>query len=60
MGRKRYIDNEHEISFYHVILKVPNNTAGNSAFAFENIHKQYVENLLFRLEKVYLIDLVSY
>jgi REP element-mobilizing transposase RayT len=60
MGRKRYIDNEHKISFYHIILKVPGNTVGNKAFAFENSHKKYFENLLFRLEDIYLIDLVSY
>ena len=50
---KRYLDKESEISFYHVIIKVPDNTHGNSEYAFNRIHKQRLKDMFFWLENIY-------
>ena len=57
---QRYWNNETGHSFYHIIIKVPDNTAGNSAYAFNDQHKAYLEKLLFRLDSIYLPKVVSY
>ena len=37
---KRQYDLESDVVFYHVIIKVPDNTLGNSAYAFlENLNR---------------------
>ena len=56
----RFWNKETSTSFYHIIIKVPDNTAGNSAYAFNSSHKTYLENLLFRLDSLYFTDVLSY
>ena len=36
---KRYWCLDSELCFYHVIIKVPDNTYGNGAYAFDVFHK---------------------
>ena len=57
---KRYLDRESEISFYHVIIKVPDNTHGNSEYAFNRIHKQRLKDMFFWLENIYELKCLCY
>ncbi len=67
---KRYLDRESEISFYHVIIKVPDNTHGNNEFAFNRSHKHRLKEILFwlewghvsqkRLQNLYLFNFVLF
>ena len=56
----RFWQEEYQTSFYHLIIKVPDNTAGNSSYPFSSSHKDYLQKLLFYLDSVYLTDIVSY
>jgi hypothetical protein len=57
---KRRYDLESDVVFYHVIIKVPDNTLGNSAYAFNREHKTYLRDLLFWLESIYELECVNY
>jgi REP element-mobilizing transposase RayT len=57
---RRYFDVESEVAFYHVIIKVPERTDINSAYALNDDHKLYFERLMHRLESIYLIDIPAY
>ncbi len=57
---RRYWDTESDIGFYHIILKVPDNTEGNSSYAFKDKHKKRLEGLLSYLDSVYLPEVISY
>jgi hypothetical protein len=57
---KRYLDRESEISFYHVIIKVPDNTHGNHVFAFNRTHKQRLKEMFFWLEGIYELKCLCY
>ena len=57
---KRFYNESSKKAFYHIIIRVPEHIKGQEGFAFEDKDKDYLENLLFRLEGVYLFELVSY
>ena len=57
---KRQYDMESDVVFYHVIIKVPDNTLGNSAYAFDHKHKSYLRDLLFWLESIYELEVINY
>ena len=57
---KRQYDMESDVVFYHVIIKVPDNTLGNSAYAFDHKHKTYLRDLLFWLESIYELEVINY
>ena len=57
---KRYLDRESEISFYHVIIKVPDNTHGNREYAFNRLHKQRLKEMFFWLEGIYELKCLCY
>ena len=57
---KRYLDKESELSFYHIIIKVPDNTHGNHEFAFNSTHKKHLKELLFCLEGIYELTCLCY
>ena len=57
---KRHWDNDSEVAFYHIILKVPDNTDGNSSYAFKDQHKERLENLLLYLDGLYLPEVISF
>ena len=58
--RKRFYDEECQEAFYHLIIRVPEHTYGQTEFAFQEDHKLYFENLLFKLEGIYCLKMVSY
>jgi len=51
---------ESKVVFYHVIIKVPDNTLDNHAYAFNHKHKSYLRDLLFWLESIYELEVVNY
>jgi REP element-mobilizing transposase RayT len=57
---KRFYNELSKKAFYHIIIRVPEHMKGQNGFAFEDKDKEYLENLVFRLEGLYLLDLVSY
>jgi len=57
---KRYLDTESELSFYHVIIKVPDNTFGNEVYAFKAEHKRRLKDLFFWLEGIYELKCLCY
>ena len=57
---KRYLDTESDLSFYHVIIKVPDNTFGNSNYAFQAEHKRRLKDLFFWLEEIYELKCLCY
>ena len=57
---RRYWDNDSKVAFYHIILKVPDNTDGNSSYAFKNQHKERLQKLLFFLDSLYLPEVISF
>ena len=57
---KRRYDTESDVVFYHVIIKVPDNTLGNTAYAFDHKHKSYLRDLLFWLERIYELEVINY
>ena len=57
---KRYLDTESDLSFYHVIIKVPDNTFGNSNYAFQAEHKRRLKELFFWLEEIYELKCLCY
>ena len=60
MKMKRRYDTESDVVFYHVIIKVPDNTLGNTAYAFDHKHKSYLRDLLFWLESIYELEVINY
>ena len=56
----RYYNETSKKSFYHLIIRVPEFTLNQTEFAFDDSHKEYLENLLFHLESIYLFEMVSY
>ncbi|EDM27215.1 hypothetical protein LNTAR_16137 [Lentisphaera araneosa HTCC2155] len=57
---KRYLDAESELSFYHVIIKVPDNTFGNKEYAFNDVHKRRLKDVFFWLEGIYELKCLCY
>ena len=57
---KRYWCLDSELCFYHVIIKVPDNTYDNEAYAFDSFHKKKLRDLFFWLEGIYCIECVNY
>ncbi|WDE97527.1 hypothetical protein PQO03_17000 [Lentisphaera profundi] len=57
---KRSYDMESDVTFYHVIIKVPDNTLGNSAYAFNREHKTHLRKLVFWLESIYELEVINY
>ena len=57
---KRNFDLYSEKRFYHVIIKVPDNTRGNNTYAFDRSHKTKLRELLFWLESIYEVQCVNY
>jgi REP element-mobilizing transposase RayT len=60
MKMKRQYDMESKVVFYHVIIKVPDHTLGNSAYAFNYKNKSYLRGLLFWLESIYELEVINY
>ncbi len=58
--RQRYWQKDTERAYYHLIAKVVENTPGNFAYAFNDTQKQKLEQMLWRLDSVYLTEVVSY
>ena len=56
----RFLDKKSDIAFYHTLIKLPDNGFGDHSFALKNIHKRYLEKLLFKLEACYSLDLMCY
>ena len=56
----RFYNDKTKKAFYHLIIRVPEHTKGQNGFAFEDKDKDYLENLLFRLESIYLFEIASY
>jgi REP element-mobilizing transposase RayT len=56
----RYWEKDIERSYYHLIAKVVENTPGNFAYAFGDSHKMKLEEMLWRLDEMYLLEVVSY
>ena len=57
---KRNFDFESDVVFYHVIIKVPDNTYGNKAYAFDRAHKTKLREIFFCLESLYEVQCVNY
>lgn len=57
---KRRYDMESDVVFYHVIIKVPDNTLDNHAYAFNHKHKSYLRDLIFWLESIYELEVINY
>ncbi|WDE96508.1 hypothetical protein PQO03_00825 [Lentisphaera profundi] len=57
---KRHFDLESDVSFYHVVIKVPDNTFGNKAYAFNREHKTKLRDIFFWLESIYEVECVNY
>ncbi|EDM27754.1 hypothetical protein LNTAR_00095 [Lentisphaera araneosa HTCC2155] len=57
---KRYLDTKSEVSFYHIIIKVPDNTYGNKEYAFDENHKSRLKDLFFWLEDIYELKCLCY
>lgn len=60
MRRKQRLIGSGEVSFYHVIFKVPDRTPGNSEYAFGEDEKAKMEELVLDMEATYLIRVVGY
>ncbi len=58
--RERYWQKDTEKAYYHLMVKTFENTPGNSAFPFSDSHKKKLEDMLWRLDNIYLVDVVSY
>jgi REP element-mobilizing transposase RayT len=58
--RERYWQKDTEKAYYHLIVKTFENTPGNFTFAFSDSHKKKLEDMLWRLDTIYLVDVVSY
>ena len=59
MNYKRLIDDEH-VSFYHVIIKIPDRTDAHSDYALDQHHKSYLVKLLFWLDDIYTLECINY
>ncbi|WDE96846.1 hypothetical protein PQO03_02580 [Lentisphaera profundi] len=57
---KRYLDLESDLCFYNVIIKVPDNTFGNRAYAFNSTHKKRLKEIIFYIERVYELKCLYY
>ena len=58
--RSRFWDEENDQSYYHLIVKVVENTPGNFEYAFDSSHKKKLEEMIWRLDGLYLMEVVSY
>jgi REP element-mobilizing transposase RayT len=57
---RRYYNEKTKRAFYHIIIRVPEHIKGQNGFAFEDVDKEYLKNLLFQLERIYLFEVLSY
>ena len=57
--RKPRLKGDQEVNFYHIILKAPDRTPGNSEFAFGDVEKLKMEELIEDLEETYLIRVIG-
>ncbi len=58
--QSRYWQNDTEKSYYHLIVKVYENTPGNVVYPFNFSQKCKLEEMLWRLDDFYLTEVVSY
>ena len=58
--QSRYFNEESSIAYYHLIAKVIEHTPGNYVYAFDDGHKKKLEDLLWELDNLYLMEVVSY
>ncbi len=58
--RQRYWQKDTDQAYYHIMTKVIDNTPGNLNFAFGETHKKKLEEMLWRLDNIYLVNVVSY
>ncbi len=58
--RERYWQKDTDRSYYHLIAKVFENTPGNQEYAFGELQKIKLEEMLWRLDSIYLTEVVSY
>ncbi len=58
--QSRYWQKDTEKAYYHLVVKVFENTPGNYAYAFNETNKQELESLLWRLDNFYLPNVISY